>query len=321
MKNDLTFRPWQEGDDLELLQIWPDAESTSAATFRASFAPDSDESPWRRTLVAEHKGVAIAAATVYETSLHAEHLWAYVEVAPDHRRGGIGTELLERLRRLAQGSPSGVVSLRSKVDVESDAVEFALAQGFKKIQRTRVVRLEAGSVPGVPLHQNDEGEMTQAIEDIATGSVELTQKVWDFYQRSHQWDPPAQTSLGRVNRLFLSDEAEAFGALVLRDDVLSARANGKKGDIKAFAVSYRPLEHDMPGFEIEDDAATEVLLGYDFDYPQAREAILQMLSPLAAQYPVTVEVTESMEDLSIMIDQLIKMGAASVVENSFVVVD
>ena len=88
-----------------------------------------------------------------------------------------------------------------------------------------------------------------------------------------------------------------------------------------FAVSYRPLEHDMPGFEIEDDAATEVLLGYDFDYPQAREAILQMLSPLAAQYPVTVEVTESMEDLSIMIDQLIKMGAASVVENSFVVVD
>lgn len=316
-----TFRPWRSGDDLELLQVWPDAESTAAATFRASFAEDSSENPWRRTLVVEHQGVAIAAGTVYETSLHDRHLWAYLEVAPDHRRQGVGRELLGCLRQLATESPSGVSSLRSKVAVGSAAADFALATGFSTLQRARVVRLEAGAVPGVPLRQDEAGEMTQSIEDIATGSIELTKKLWEFYQKSHQWDPPAQTSVGRVNRLFLSDEAEAFGALVLRDDVLAARATGKKGDIKAFAVSYRPLEQDVPGFEIEDDAATEVMLGYDFDYPQAREAILQLLAPLAAQYPVTVEILDSMEDLSVMVEQLIKMGAASVLEDAWIVAD
>ncbi|WP_346845232.1 GNAT family N-acetyltransferase [uncultured Rothia sp.] len=318
--NDFTFRSWREGDDLELLQIWPDAESTSASTFRASLAVDSDESPWRRTLVVEHQGIAIAAGTVYETSLHPQHLWAYIEVAPDHRRQGLGTELVRRLRELAVSSPSGITSLRSKVDVGSSAADFALATGFSNVQRSRVVRVEAGSVPGVPLQQNDEGELTQSIEDIATGSVELTKKLWEFYQRSHQWDPPADTSLGRANRIFLSDEAEAFGALVLRDDVMTAAARGQKGDIKAFAVSYRPLEQDIPGFELSDDDATEVLLGYDFDYPQVREAILQLLAPMVAQYPVTLEITDSMEDLTVMLNQLIRMGAASVMEDTLIVV-
>lgn len=316
-----SYRPWQEGDDLELLQIWPDAESTSGATFRASLGVDSDEAPWKRTLVVEHQGIPIGAGTIYETSLHTQHLWSYVEIAPDHRRQGVGTELLRRLRELAQHSPSGVTSLRSKVDLGSVAADFALETGFTKIQRSKVVRVEAGSVPSLALHETEDGRIKQSIEDIATGSVELTQRLWEFYQRSHQWDPPADISLGRINRLFLSDEAEAFGAIVLRDEVLDAKRQGKKGAIKAFAVSYRPLEQDIPGFELDEDAATEVLLGYDFDYPQAREAILQLLSPLVAQYPVTIEVDESMEDLSVMVNQLIKMGSASVVEDTLVVAD
>lgn len=319
--SDYSYRPWQEGDDLELLQIWPDAESTSGATFRASLGVDSDDAPWKRTLVVEHQGIPIGAGTIYETSLHTQHLWSYVEIAPDHRRQGVGTELLRRLRELAQHSPSGVTSLRSKVDLGSVAADFALETGFTKLQRSKVVRVEAGSVPSLALHETEDGRIKQSIEDIATGSVELTQRLWEFYQRSHLWDPPADISLGRINRLFLSDEAEAFGAIVLRDEVLDAKRQGKKGVIKAFAVSYRPLEQDIPGFELDEDAATEVLLGYDFDYPQAREAILQLLSPLVAQYPVTIEVDESMEDLSVMVDQLIKMGSATVVEDTLVVAD
>ncbi len=313
------FRPWKEGDDLELLQLWPDAMDTAAATFRAMLGVDADTEPWRRTVVAEYYGVAIAAGTIYETSLHNQHLWSYVEVAPDHRRHGVGSQLLRKLEELAQEAPSGVRSLRSKVETGSVAADFALENGFTKIQRSRVVRIEAGSVPAVPLRENTDGEPTQVVEDLATGSIELTQKLWDFYRVSHEWDPPADISLGRVNRLFLSDEAEAFGAVVLRDRIQEARRAGKKGDIKAFAVSYRPLGQDMPGFELDDDAATEVLLGYDFEFPQAREAIMQLLCLLAAQYPVTIEVGESMEDLTVLVDQLMKMGSASVVEDTLVV--
>ena len=81
---------------------------------------------------------------------------------------------------------------------------------------------------------------------MATGSVELTSKLWEFYRDSHNWDVPAEVGLGTVNRYFLSDEARAFGALVLRDNIQQAEKEGKKGEIIAFAVSYHPLRLTLP---------------------------------------------------------------------------
>lgn len=321
METTYRIRPWQAGDDLELLQIWPDAETTQAAGFRAMFAPDAENAHWSRTLVAEVQGIPVAAGTVYETSLHNRRLWCYIEVAPDHRRQGIGSALLEELRKLASDAPGAATALRTKVAIGSAGADFAQRNGLRSIQRSRIIRVEPGSFPMVPLQDDGNGNTIQAVEDIATGSVELTQKLWDFYRKSHEWDPPAAVDLGRVNRLFLSDEAEAYGAIVLRDDVQAAKALGKKGDIKAFAVSYRALAADMPGYEIADDAATEVLLGYDFDYAGAREAIMQLLSLLAYQYPVTLEVDDSMEDLAVMINHLLKMGSARVEEETLVLAE
>ncbi|MFW0179260.1 GNAT family N-acetyltransferase [Rothia sp. CCM 9418] len=313
-----TFRPWREGDDLELLQLWGDAESSGYDSFRAMFRPDQDSGPWSRTLVAEHQGVAVAAATVYETSLHVQRLWAYIEVAVDHRRQGLGAELFRRLQELASSSPSGVQALRSKVQEGSAGASFAQAMGLGAIQRSQMVKVASGSVPEVPLRVDSSGQPMQVIENIATGSVELTQKMWEFYSRSHRWDPPAEISLGQVNRLFLSDEAEALGAIVLRDFDSSDDFSGKP-PIKAFVVSYRPLEQELPGRQLADDEATEILLGYDFDDVSAREAIMQLLYVLVHQYPVILEVDESMEDLQVMINQLVKMGSAQVLDTTLVV--
>ena len=52
---DYTLRPWQEGDDLQLMQIWPDADNIQASVFRAKLGPDTD-SPWQRSIVVEHQG-------------------------------------------------------------------------------------------------------------------------------------------------------------------------------------------------------------------------------------------------------------------------
>ena len=54
---ELTYRPWQEGDDLTLLEIWGDADSAASGQFRAALAPESDSGPWRRTIVAEDQGI------------------------------------------------------------------------------------------------------------------------------------------------------------------------------------------------------------------------------------------------------------------------
>ena len=48
--NTYEFRPWREGDDLELLQVWGDPRSEQEAQQRASFGEASD-APFSRTLV------------------------------------------------------------------------------------------------------------------------------------------------------------------------------------------------------------------------------------------------------------------------------
>ena len=70
-----------------------------------------------------------------------------------------------------------------------------------------------------------------------------------------------------------------------------AAAEGKKGPIVAFAVSYHPFETDPEAALVDEKTATELLLGYDFDNEGAVEAIMQVLSLLSAKYPVLVEVT------------------------------
>ena len=147
---------------------------------------------------------------------------------------------------------------------------------------------------------------------MATGSVELTAALWEFYRRAHEWDVPAEVGLGTVNRYFLSDEVRAFGAVVLRDHIREAAAEGKKGPIVAFAVSYQPFETDPEAALVNENTATELLLGYDFDNEGAVEAIMQVLSLLSAKYPVLVEVDDSMEALVQVTDVLLRAGTASV---------
>lgn len=318
--SDYQLRPWQEGDDLQLMQLWPDAENVHASVFRAKLGEEPSHQ-WQRTVVVEHHGVPVAAGTAYETSLHSSRLWAYVEVAPDHRRRGLGGRILAALREAAAEAPSGVTALRSKVVPGSSGAGFAQWAGLSSIQRTRMVRIEAGALPPQPLHEDPSGRTTQAVEDLATGSLELTRVLWDFYRRVHAWDPPAEQTLGQVNRLFLSDEAEAYGAIVLRRDVVRAEREGRRAPISAFAVSYRPLDADAPDREVSDGEATEVLLGYDVEHQEAGEALQQLIALLVYQYPVVIEVDDSMEVLARIADALVHRGSAGVEEETLVVAE
>ena len=308
--NTYEFRPWREGDDLELLQVWGDPRSEQEAQQRASFG-DASDAPFSRTLVVTDSGVPIAAGVVTASLLHPQRLWTYLEVAEGHRRAGLGTELLDRLREIAAENGQ-VPNVRVKLAPFSTGEEFAQAKGMKMIQRSRLIHIDAGAIPPVSLREDENGKPTQAIEDLATGSVELTSKLWEFYRDSHDWDVPAEVGLGTVNRYFLSDEARAFGALVLRDNIQQAEKEGKKGEIIAFAVSYHPFETDPAAALVDENTATEILLGYDMQNEGAVEAIMQLLSLLTAQYPVLVEVDDSMTALVEVTDVLLRAGTASV---------
>jgi GNAT superfamily N-acetyltransferase len=279
----IEYREWREGDDLALLEIWGDPETFQAGQFRGALTVSSsgaDGTPWRRTIVAEDVidgvGIPVAAGVVYEASLHPERLWAYIEVARDHRRSGIGATLLTMLRREADQAPSGVKKLRAKVQPGTPGAAFAEAFGLSPIQRSRLVVVEPGALklPVFPakddggLPANDENAGSDVVMDLATGSVELTDVVGRYYTSIHGWDSPGVLSMGQVQKLFLDDLTGAHGAIVLRAEPESAFGSGvtpsKKGKIRAFAVSYAEASQDPSAdASAQGGKATDVFVGHE----------------------------------------------------------
>jgi GNAT superfamily N-acetyltransferase len=314
----LAYRPWRTGDDQTLLQVWGDAEGPAAEQFRGELAPDAgadDGGTWRRCVVAEDEGIPVAAGVVYASALHPGRLWAYVEVARDHRRQGVGTELLRRLREAALTAPGGARPLRTKAVAGSSGEGFARASGFGLLQRSRHLVVRPGALKLPVFGDGSEQQSSQLVQDLATGSVELSDAVGRYYTSVHAWDPPEPLSVGKAQQLFLSDASGAHGAIVLRAPVASAFGSGvataKKGRLRAFAVSYASPAAGAVAAD-GDGEPTEVLLGHDpdLDGDDARDAVRGLLALIAYQHPVVLEVDDSMEALRAAVDPLLETGAA-----------
>ncbi len=319
----IAYREWREGDDLALLEMWGGPETDQARQFRGTLAP-SGNAPWRRCIVAEDvvDGVAIpvAAGVVHEASLHPERLWVYVEVARDHRRAGIGSTLLAMLRHEAERSPSGVSRLRTKVEPGTPGAAFAEAAGLAPIQRSRLVVVEPGALKLPVFGDGSEAAASDQVEDLATGSVELSDVVGRYYTAVHYWDSPGELSIPTVQRLFLDDLSGAHGAIVLRSPKASAFGAGvpakKKGRLQAFAISYAQGGPEMGGPENGHSATagepSDVFLGHDpaLSDDDARTAVRDLLALIAYQYPVLLELDDSMTALRAVVEPLLDDGKA-----------
>ncbi|GAA1498575.1 GNAT family N-acetyltransferase [Paeniglutamicibacter kerguelensis] len=300
---ELEFRPWRDGDDLALLEIFGDPASPHAHQDRTMFRADSD-APFGRCLVAMDQGIAVAAGVVFASTLHPQRLWLYVEVAREHRRTGVGTELVQRLRALIPAGQTTELKSRYTRTAGTDAAAaagFCESLGMSQIQVARDVIIEPG---GLALPVFDDDGLT--LEDIATGSVELTKLVVEFYNATHQWDE-AEMTLGGAQKMLLDDATGAQGAIVLRD---KPKAQG--GKILSFAISYTPARVDAPA---------DVLLGWnpELSEEESAEPIRGMLAMLVHQYPVKLEVDESMVVLSSLVDVLIGADHATVISTTTIV--
>lgn len=314
----IAYREWRDGDDLALLEMWGGPETEQARQFRGTLAP-SGNAPWRRCIVAEDvvDGVAIpvAAGVVHEASLHPERLWVYVEVSRDHRRSGIGSTLLAMLRHEAEQSPSGVSRLRTKVEPGTPGAAFAEAAGLAPIQRSRLVVVEPGALKLPVFGDGSEAAASEQVEDLATGSVELSDVVGRYYTAVHDWDSPGELSIATVQRLFLDDLSGAHGAIVLRAPKASAFGAGvpasKKGRLQAFAVSYAQGGPE-DGHASKAGEPSDVFLGHDpeLSVEDARAAVRDLLALIAYQYPVLLELDDSMTALRAVVEPLLESGKA-----------
>jgi GNAT superfamily N-acetyltransferase len=311
----IEYREWRDGDDLALLEIWGDPETVQAGQFRGTLAP-SGNAPWRRCIVAEDVmdgiGVPVGAGVVHEASLHPERLWAYIEVARDHRREGIGSTLLTMLRHEAEASPSGVSRLRCKLEPGTPGAAFAEAAGLAPIQRSRLVVVEPAALKLPVFGDGSESAASEQVEDLATGSVELSDVVGRYYTSVHGWDNPGKLGIPTVQRLFLDELSGAHGAIVLRAPKASAFGQGvpasKKGRVQAFAISYAEAGTEKgPSAEPSD-----VFIGHEPDLgaDEARAAVRDLLALIAYQYPVLLELDESMTALRAVVEPLLEAGKA-----------
>jgi len=330
----ITYRAWRDGDDLALLEIWGGPETEQARQFRGTLAP-SGNAPWRRCIVAEDvvDGVAIpvAAGVVHEASLHPERLWAYIEVDRHHRRAGVGSTLLTMLRHEAAQSPSGVSRLRTKVEPGTPGAAFAEAAGLAPIQRSRLVVVEPGALRLPVFGDGSEAAASEQVEDLATGSVELSDVVGRYYTSVHGWDSPGDLSISTVQRLFLDELSGAHGAIVLRAPKASAFGQGvpasRKGRLEAFAISYaelapadRPAGDKTAGDKSAAEGAapagqpTDVFLGHEpkLSAEEALAAVRDLLALIAFQHPVLLELDDSMEALRAVVEPLLESGKARV---------
>lgn len=319
----IEFREWREGDDLALLEIWGGPETVQAGQFRGTFAPSAN-SPWRRCIVAEDvvDGVAIpvAAGVVHEASLHPERLWAYIEVDRHHRRTGVGSTLLTMLRHEAERAPSGVTRLRCKVEPGTPGAAFAEAAGLAPIQRSRLVVVEPGALALPVFGDGSEAAAAEQVEDLATGSVELSDVVGRYYTAVHAWDSPGELSIATVQRLFLDELSGAHGAIVLRAPQSSAFGQGvpasRKGRIEAFVISYAELVPAGGGDGAADASGqpTDVFVGHEpqLSLEEARAAVRDLLALIAFKHPVLLELDDSMTALAGVVEPLLHGGKARV---------
>ncbi|GAA1173245.1 GNAT family N-acetyltransferase [Nesterenkonia xinjiangensis] len=291
LESGLTVRPWAEGDDLALLQVWGDPENAMHHQDRALLRPSSND-PWSRCIVAEDQGVPVAAATILRSSLHPDKLSFYAEVAPDHRRRGVAAELLAVLE--VEAGNCSATGLKARCAKRSAAQCFLKDNGFSKIQTTRRIVVQAGA-----LRLPDLEGTGLDLQEIATGSVELSGLVAEYYNAVHDWDR-AEMTIGKAQQLLLDDTTGASGAVILRDV-----SEDGDGAIRAFAVSYTPERTEDPA---------DVLIGWnpELGETEAEDHVRSLLALLAARYPVELEVDDSMAPLKVVTEELVADGDAEV---------
>ncbi|GAA1350826.1 GNAT family N-acetyltransferase [Falsarthrobacter nasiphocae] len=314
----VTYREWKDGDDLALLELWPDAGDHQSLVDRALLQGRSD-APFARGIVAEDEGIPVAAGSVAVSPLHPERAWIYVEVAPQVRRQGIGAELARRLAAelssaaSSGASPTAQLKARWASAGNPGAERLAARLGLETIQVSRQVEVAPKAVPFPDFEDASAG--TRHVTDIATGSVELTLAAQRFYDAVHaSWDP-AVTTPGQIARMLLSPQAGAHGALVVRSGSPlpeDAPEGARAGAIRAFAISYAQ-ERAEPG-----DEAADVLIGWDPETDEDTQirAIADLLGVMAAERPVSVEVDSSMAPLVRVLAALEKDGTARVTSST-----
>lgn len=230
----MVIRPYQEEDrpgvELVLEQSW--SRDTTMRELHNLHGPRGDV-PWRRTLVIEADGEIMAVGSVRLGQRHPARYWLALNVAPQWRRQGLGSQLLAELHDLTQHDPRPFrVQARPS---DRQTMRFLQQRGFRGYMQTwegvidprdAIVTERLAGMAAYAGHvqvAHPRGEvLRRALPQIALFYE-------DWYHAIHAWDPPARWSseqalahfcgpdliAGSVTCLYRGDELIGVGSLIV----------------------------------------------------------------------------------------------------------
>jgi ribosomal protein S18 acetylase RimI-like enzyme len=207
------IRGYRETDEPQigalLVAAWP--HDPVLVEVSALHGPDLDENArLRRTLVAEEDGSLIGAATLLGTSRHPTFFFFTAVVAPERRRQGIATALLDELQRTRHDRP-----LLARVrETDDGAIAFLRANGFGVRMRSRSVSVDPADdevVAWVAQQPQIELERPAARDQVAHAHEQA-------YQRVHAgWAPTTERPLDESLRAFCAEGWLPEASVLARD--------------------------------------------------------------------------------------------------------
>ncbi len=171
----MKFRDWHDGDDLRLLELFSDPHNAQHHHDRSMLGPSTQE-PFGTGLVAVDDDIPVAAGALRAQAIHPQRMWCYIETAPLQRQRGIATALLNQLFERA---PKNTELKTRSAATDLTTASWLTSQGFSPIQHTQRVIVASKSFEPIDIQ----------VQQLATGSVELSKVVAEYYNATHAWDP------------------------------------------------------------------------------------------------------------------------------------
>ena len=154
-----------------------------SVTVADDLSPLGADRPWTR--VAVDGGELLGVAHREPSAWHPKWDWAEVLVLPQHRRAGVGSDLMREL-----GAPC-----KSKVPVGSEGAAFLRALNWRLLQ-------------GCEIHELPTTALEERARPLPPQAV--TAAWFAFYERAHRWDPLAADRSAEELAASISDADAAF---------------------------------------------------------------------------------------------------------------
>lgn len=277
----MNIREWQDGDDLRLLEIFGDPGSAQHHHDRSMLGPSTRE-PFGVGLVAVDDGIPIAAGAIRAQAIHPQRMWCFIETAPLQRQRGIATAVFKELRNRA---PENTAFKTRSVTGDTATAHWLQQQGFGEIQHAQRVVVASGSFQAADIQ----------VQQLATGSVELSKLAAEYYNATHQWDPSALT-VTQAQQLLLAPATGAQQAFVTRED----------NRIVAFAIAYPgPIPN-----------VVDLFVGYDPQHSDPTEHVEALLAVTGEQRSLAIEIDNSTAVLNGVVEKSIEADTALIEHES-----